>query len=524
MIDNFIHLHVHDEGSNKRLLDSTIKVKDMVLHVANVLGQKGVALTNHEIVGGHIEFMQVVEELKEDGKIPLDFKVILGNEIYLTDPSVQEDMENNTYVKFYHILLLAKNKEGHKQLRELSTRAWVRMRNFRGMERVPTYYEDIEEIVGQNKGNIIGSTACLGSRFASLVTQLVQVQKAKEKGLIRPSLMEIGKNTWGEEKEVALSEEEFDNIIMVVKEAIHEFIEWCISIFGEEDFYIELQPSLPNEDGTPTEQQEYNEYALHIAKAYGLKPILTTDAHYLTVEDRPVHEAFLTSDEDGNSNREVASFYGTTHFFSSKELHDNLFYLSSDVIDKMIMNTKEIADKVEDYSLAHNQVIPKIPIEDDETKWFEGYNIARVRDMYMKLNKYENVSKMIKSDSVYDRYLVAQCVKGLWGRKIPREDYEEYLSRMDIECWAILGVSEAKNEPISSYFITMQKIIDIIWDTGSFVGTGRGSAGCFLINYLLQIVQINPLRQGVVLEYWRFLHPSKIEIPKLYWGLRMNLA
>ena len=59
----------------------------------------------------------------------------------------------------------------------------------------------------------------------------------------------------------------------------------------------------------------------------------------------------------------------------------------------------------------------------------------------------------------------------------------------------------------------MQKIIDLIWESGSIVGTGRGSAGCFLINYLLDIVQMNPLTQGVTLEYWRFLHPSKIEIP-----------
>ena len=147
--DNFVSLHTHSEYSNIRLLDSTNKIKDMILHVANNLNQSAMALTDHESIAGHPQYLQTVEELKGDGLIPLDFKPILGNEIYLVDQHTYEEaIENNNSMRFYHFLLLAKNKEGHKQLRELSSRAWERERMLRGMERTPTYYSDIEEIIG----------------------------------------------------------------------------------------------------------------------------------------------------------------------------------------------------------------------------------------------------------------------------------------------------------------------------------------------------------------------------------------
>ena len=114
-------------------------------------------------MGGHIKYLDACEELKSKGELPPDFKVILGNEIYLVDEQeMKSQMENKERVHFYHFIMNALDEVGHRQLRELSTRAWMRMFSWRGIERKPTYYEDIEEIIGSNPGHVIVSTACLG--------------------------------------------------------------------------------------------------------------------------------------------------------------------------------------------------------------------------------------------------------------------------------------------------------------------------------------------------------------------------
>lgn len=499
--DNLVHLHNHDQHSNLRLLDSTNKIEDMILHVANNLKQDGMALTNHETIAGHPEFLLTTERLKKEGRIPQNWKPILGNEIYLVEEEdYQQACENNKSIKYYHFLLLSKNKQGHEQLRQLSTRAWLRSKMIRGMERTPTYYSDMEEIIGANKGNIIGSTACLGSYFSRLTLQYAQMEEIITNGFYFDFFSK---------QEVRMSQEEAENTQNELRDKINDFLLWCLDLFGD-DFYIEVQPSQMQD------QIMYNKVAQRIAKAYQIPMIVTTDAHYLTKEDRPIHEAFLTSDEDGSGNREVADFYSTTYFFTSEEIHEMMDYLGYDEVEEMINNTHVIADKIEMYNLGHNQVIPKIPLPLQE-EWFTGYDLEYIKKIYEIINEYyPSVGAMANSEEEYDRYLIAQAIKGLLSKKhIKREEYHDYFARLDIECWAILGVSEAKQEPISSYFITMQKIIDLIWESGSIVGTGRGSAGCFLFNYLLDIVQMNPLTQGVKLEYWRFLHPSKIEIPDI---------
>ena len=157
--DAFIGLHNHSEYSNLRLLDSTNKFERMVDYVANVLGQQGFSLTDHENMSGHIKLLSTVKEMKKKGRIPETFKPILGNEIYLVDEQIHNSIANKERVSFNHFILIALDDEGHRQLRELSTRAWGRMFSYRGMERVPTYYTDLEEVVGSNKGHIVASTA-----------------------------------------------------------------------------------------------------------------------------------------------------------------------------------------------------------------------------------------------------------------------------------------------------------------------------------------------------------------------------
>ena len=135
--------HSHSHYSNIRLLDSINRPKDMIL-TAYKLGLSGICLTDHEALCGHVEFLQLEKSLKEKGKIPEDFKIGLGNEIYLTD-------DRRKSQKYFHFILIAKDTEGHRQLRELSSKAWYNSYYDRGMERVPTLKSELKEIIEKIK-------------------------------------------------------------------------------------------------------------------------------------------------------------------------------------------------------------------------------------------------------------------------------------------------------------------------------------------------------------------------------------
>ena len=104
--------HCHSEYSNIRLLDCINRPKDLLITAAR-LGYAGLTITDHECLSSHVQFLQLEKELKEKGKIPKDFKLGLGNEIYLTDTRDKSQ-------KYFHFILIAKDTIGHRALRELS--------------------------------------------------------------------------------------------------------------------------------------------------------------------------------------------------------------------------------------------------------------------------------------------------------------------------------------------------------------------------------------------------------------------
>lgn len=132
--------------------DSINRPRDMIL-TAHELGMSGLALTDHECLCGHVEFLKEEKDLKEKGLIPQDFKCGLGNEIYLV-----EDRHN--IERYWHYILIAKNNTGHRALRELSSIAWYNGYNSKGMMRVPTEMKELEEIVKKYPNSLISSIAC----------------------------------------------------------------------------------------------------------------------------------------------------------------------------------------------------------------------------------------------------------------------------------------------------------------------------------------------------------------------------
>lgn len=469
LADPFFNCHTHSEMSNLRLKDCTIKVKDAIQYVANTLGQTGYVLADHDCLSNHLKVLNTVKELKANGKIAETFKVGLGNEIYLLfEDEMREKLANKEYVTFYHFILIALDDVGHRQLRELSSRAWERMFTYKSMDRVPTFKTDIEEIVGVDKGHIIASTACLGG--------------------------ELAKSIMNENYERA-----------------YNFISWCQTVFGEDNFYLEMQPHDPYKivDGLQeiTEQQVVNEW---IAKQ-GLPTVITTDAHYLKQEDRVLHESYLKSDEDDETvsggGREVSEFYATTYFMGVQELRDRLGYLDDSFFNQCIKNTYDIYERINFnsyYSLFKNQVIPEVQLPPKE-EWFWSDEIME----FVEDNNFENILKLVDSDNEYDKYIICRSFEGL-QEKIKREDWFSSLKRFDLEMSELIGVSNAKDAVMSAYFITMQKFIDIIWEEAqSLVGVSRGSGAGWITNYLLGITQINPLEQPAEMPHWRSINRTQ---------------
>lgn len=434
-------VHNHTSKSNLRLRDSINKPEEMIEYAYN-LGLPGLCLTEHACLSSHVETQKFLDKNKDKYK---DFKVGYGNEIYLVDKEeVKTGVENNEKVRFPHFILLAKNNNGYLGLKELSTREWENSFFYKSMERVPTYYDELEEFMKKYKGDIIATSACVGGE---LPQRLIKYH----------------------------DEPSDEN-----KKSVDEFITWLIKVFGKDDLYFELQPSHNRE------QIVSNEMMLKVSKAYGITPIVTTDAHYLNKEQAKVHKIYLQASQ---GEREVDEFYATTYIMDSEEIHSYMDeYIGSESVDAIIQNTHQIMNKLEDIDFFIDVQVPNAHIED--------YIPSNVTEKYD--DKFDYIKKFRHSDNDMNRYYLHLIEEGLDFYN--QEINEENLDRINTELEQIWKVSEKLKQPLSSYFVLTKEVIDTMWEV-SLVGIARGSAACYYTNYLLGIVQINPLEYD--LPWWR---------------------
>lgn len=444
--------HAHSHFSNIRLIDSINKLKDMIL-IAHQLGYAGIALTDHEALCGHVEWLNLEKELKSEGKIPQDFVCALGNEIYLTDT-------RDPAQKYWHFILIAKSSEGHRALRELSSQAWLNSYRHRGMERVPTLKRELVEIVKKYPNSLLATNACLGGELGNLTLRLVEEEE---------------KNNQAE--------------VIKLKQEIDKFITFCQDLFGE-DFYIEIAP------GRSKDQLAFNKRIKSIAKFYQVKMIVSTDAHFLTEKDREIHKSFLNS-KDGD--REVDSFYYDAHLMDDAAAYERIKDLySHDEFLTMCENSLEMMRKIKGYNIFHNPIIPEVKLE----------IIPKVFDI--SLSRYPYLQQLKNSDNNQERKWVNECLTALKQKGI----YDTtHLERLELEADVICHISNTLGNCLFAYFNTFQHYIDLFWECGSIVGPGRGSAGSFLSNYLLGITQLDPVEWN--LPYFRFLNKDRAELPDI---------
>lgn len=445
-------LHNHTDFSNFRLRDA-ISTIDGLIDYSLELGQEVIAFTEHETLANSIKIEEYYDKIKANNP---NFKVIRGNEIYLVRNGLNKDNFDAEKDRYFHFILLAKDAIGHKQLRELSTRAWMRSYMSRGMRRVPTYYSDLEDIVKKNRGHIIASTACLGGQLPQL---LLDFRNSR------------------------------------TKDKYKKIIDWCKyiqGIFGKENFFLEMQPSK-------NEEQIYvNTCITKLSAELEIPYIITTDSHYIKEEEKFIHKAYLKSQ---NGEREVDEFYDTTYLMGTEEIEKYFSYLNQEQLGLAYSNILKIKNMCEDYSIKKPLKIPQLPWKDStvdfpQVKEFEKY--------------IPNLSLLDNSDFEGDRLLTRIIVQKIKEDK--RLQTLECYAEINEELKSIYDSSLVNKTHWSSYFLNLQKIVDNIWEAGSLVGCGRGSGGGFLILYLLGITQVNPLWEKTKMYAWRFLNPARVSV------------
>lgn len=443
---NDTQLHCHTQGSNLRMRDCIIKTKDLI-DKAIALDMRAIAITDHASLSEHITGMKYAQELKKQGK---DIKILFGDEIYLVDDAqkVQDEYKSGE-TKFYHFILIAKNKKGYDQLRAINAEGWKSSFMTGKLRRVPNDKAQLENIIGGDKGNLIASTSCIGGELANHFFN-GEYDKAKE------------------------------------------FIKWGIKWFGKENFAIELQPS------NNSKQIEFNKWAKRIADKLQIKCIVTCDVHYLDKQHHDIHRAFLKSSEADRG--ETEDFYETTYMMDRDEKYSYFNYFSPSEFDEIINNGWELVKDCKFFTMEHNTIIPERDLSNLQ------YQVHHIFKPWY--DKYEYIKKFAYSPYTQDQYHLYMVENGFIEKK--QEFNETNLSRINWEFEQLWLISEALNSRMSAYYNLVDYIVDICWDIG-FIGISRGSATGWYTAFLIDIQQINPLEWN--LPAYRHLNAQRVSFP-----------
>ena len=439
--------HNHTEMSNFRLLDCINKLPDLVKR-GKEIGLAGLAITDHETIAQSIRICKLQKENP-------DFKIAIGNEIYLTDTRDKGQ-------KYYHYILIAKDLEGHRQLRRLSSRAWLCSYWDRGLERVPTLKEELKEEVMKNPGHLIATSACIGGELGSSILEL-----------------NVARTTGDVKAEAAA----YTRII--------EFLEFNKALFGS-DFYLEIAPAASKD------QIEVNKMISKLSSLYSIPIVIGDDSHYLKKEDRYIHKAYLNSK---GGERETDLFYEYSYLQDEEDIRKNLKPSEIDV-DSCFKNSMDMFNKIEIYDLLHNQTIPSVPVKDypipvsTQGDYFESH--------------YPTLTKLYESSDIYDRYWVNECINKLQSFNQDHPTVCIYLDELEEEARVKRVIGEKLGTNMFKYPITLKYYIDMMWECGSLVGAGRGSSCAALNHYLLGITQLDPIEWK--LPFFRYMNDERTEL------------
>ena len=472
-MEDFIHLHVHTYYS---ILDGQSPVEKLVdKAVAN--GMRGMAITDHGNMFGVKELFnycnKINGKLKDQGKEP--FKPIFGCEMYVARRTKADHVKEKGDAGGYHLIVLAKNYHGYKNLIKLVSRAWVD--GFYSKPR--TDRADLEKY----HEDLIVCSACVAGEVPAKIL----------KGDIPGA---------------------------------REAIEWHKRVFGD-DYYLELQrhevkdPNQRANRETFPLQQRANKEILKLAKEYGIKVVCTNDCHFVDQENAEAHDHLLCLSTGKELNDPTRMLYSKQEWFKTREEMNEIF---ADV-PEALSNTLEILDKVETYSIDHSPIMPFFPIpaefgtEEDTRKRISpeelfrefttdenGKEIMSHEEAEKKIKKLGGIDKLyrIKFEADYLAKLAYDGAKRLYGEPLSDEVHERVKFELHI----------MKTMGFPGYFLIVQDFINSAQDElGVMVGPGRGSAAGSVVAYCLGITKIDPIKYDLLFE--RFLNPDRISLPDI---------
>lgn len=472
-MEDFVHLHVHTHYS---ILDGQSKVPYLV-NKAIKNGMRGMALTDHGVMYGIKELADycasVNKKRKAEGLEP--FKPIFGCEMYVAHHHKEDRNKEAGDGSGYHLIVLAKNYQGYKNLTQLVSRSWVDGYYYRPR----TDRDDLEKY---HEGLIVCS-ACLGGEIPQKIM----------KGDIS---------------------------------AAREAVEWYHHLFGD-DFYLELQrhevtdPTLrANREVFPW-QQKVNQVLQDFSKEYGIKLICTNDCHFEDKETAEAHDHLLCLSTGKDLDDPSRMVYTKQEWFKTREEMNVVF---SD-IPEALRNTTEILDKVEFYSIDHGPIMPCFPIPESfgtEEQWRKKFTeeelfheftsdengenpmpADKAMDVIERLGGYDKIYR-IKFEADYLAKLAYDGARKCYGDPVP-ENVKEHIN---------FEVHVMKTMGFPGYFLIVQDFISAAREElGVWVGPGRGSAAGSVVAYCLGITKINPLKYDLLFE--RFLNPDRVNLPDI---------
>jgi len=420
MAEGFVHLHNHTEYS---MLDGAARVEELVL-AAKADGQSALGITDHGNLYGVIDFY---ETCRQNG-----LKPIIGLEAYMAANSRFDrparrgkiddtggDTEGGQKL-YHHLTLLAVSNEGYRNLRELASLAFLE-----GYYYKPRLDWDLLE---RHAKGIVATSGCLG-------------------GVVLQALLQ-------------------DNYAKAL-----ELAGRLQSIFGRENFYIELQ------DHGLAAQQRTNPQLLLVARDLRAPLLATNDLHYVRHEDAEMHDALLcigTGSRVADPDR--FRFESDQHYLKSAAEMRYLFREVPEACD----NTLLIAERADVTIEFDNDALPEFPLP-------EAFTHGSHQD----------------GATTYLRELTYQGARDRYGDTLS----DEIRARLDYELGAIANIG------LSDYFLVVWDIIRHAHEKGIRVGPGRGSSAGCCVAYCLKIVDIDPLRYGLIFE--RFLNPGRRQMPDI---------
>ena len=506
---DFVHLHVHTQYS---ILDGQASIQRLV-DKAIADGMKGIAITDHGNMFGIKEFWNYVnkkngdrkkkvaelsglierlengtakaEECGDDAeqtladartrlaKLPKeDFKAIIGCEVYVARnglhvKNAKEDQSG------YHLILLAKNQKGYKNLIKIVSKAWTE-----GFYMRPR--TDHAELEKYHEG-LICCSACLGGEIPNLITA----------GQI---------------------------------EAAEQSVLWHKKVFGD-DYYLELQlhkatVERANHEAYPM-QLNVNKHLVEFARKHNIKLVCTNDVHFTDEDDAEAHDRLICLNTGRDLDDPKRMLYSKQEWMKTTSEMNAIFADYPEAMD----NTVAICDEVEAYSIDHAPIMPTFDIPAEFGTEEEYRRRLTEKDLFDEFTQDENGNVVLSEEAANKKIEKLGGYDKLYRIKLEAD----YLAKLAME-----GAKKRYGDPLSAevaerlkfelhimktmgfpgYFLIVQDFIAAARnELGVWVGPGRGSAAGSAVAYCLGITQIDPIAYDLLFE--RFLNPDRISLPDI---------